>query len=241
MREVAVGEGESYNTSYPQTYSLTVEPFYMDATEVTKAKWDAVYTWAVTNGYSFSNAGLGKASDHPVHMVNWYDCVKWCNARSQKEGRTPCYNLSTWACTFSANGYRLPTNTEWEYAARGGASGRRFPWGDWIDHTRANYYADWSGGAPFYPYDDGYSGYDTRYAAGENPHTNPAGSLAANGYGLCDMAGNVWEWCNDAKGSDRRILGGSWRNDAHYARCGYGRWDGPGYAYDSSGFRTVCR
>ena len=64
-------------------YSLTNEAaFYMDQYEVTKAKWDEVHTWAVAHGYSFDNAGSGKASNHPVHTVNWYDCVKWCNARS---------------------------------------------------------------------------------------------------------------------------------------------------------------
>ena len=167
--------------------------------------------------------------------------VKWCNARSQKEGRTPCYNLSTWACNFAANGYRLPTSTEWEYAARGGASNRRFPWGDRIDHTRANYYAYRSGGVPYYPYDDGYQGYDTRYATGGYPYTSPAGAFAPNGYGLYDMAGNVWEWCNDSSGSSRAIRGGSWNYLADRARCRYGHWTDPGDADGRGGFRAVCR
>jgi len=222
-------------------YSLTVETFYMDATEVTKAKWDEVYAWAVAHGYSFAHAGSGKAANHPVHTVSWYDCVKWCNARSEKEGRTPCYNLSTWACNVSANGYRLPTNTEWEYAARGGASSRRFPWGDRIDHTRANYYAYWSGGVPYYSYDDGYEGYDTRYATGGYLYTSPAGAFAANGYGLYDMAGNVWEWCNDTSGSYRGIRGGCWCGNARNARCGVSDWCRPGPACSNRGFRAVCR
>ncbi len=215
-------------------YSLTnVTGFYMDTTEVTKAQWDAVYAWAAAHGYTFSNAGSGKAADHPVQTVNWYDCVTWCNARSEKEGRTPCYNLSTWACDFAANGYRLPTITEWEYAARGGASGRRFPWGDTIDHSQANYH-----GYPQYnTYDLGYEGFDTRYATGD-PYTSPVGSFAANGYGLYDMAGNVWEWCNDPAGS---IHGGCWDSDAYSARCGYSRWGDPVYAGNLHGFRSVCR
>ena len=222
-------------------YSLTVEAFSMDATEVTKAQWDEVYAWALTHGYSFDHVGSGKAANHPVHTVNWYDCVKWCNARSQKEGRTPCYNLSTWACNVSANGYRLPTNTEWEYAARGGASNRRFPWGDRIDHTRANYYAYWSGGVPYYPYDDGYQGHDTRYATGGYPYTSPAGAFAANGYGLYDMAGNVWEWCNDTSGSDRAVRGGGWSGLAYFARCRDCYWIYPDFADNYDGFRAVCR
>ena len=218
-------------------YSLTVSTFYMDATEVTKAQWDAVYSWALSHGYSFDHAGSGKASNHPVHTVSWYDCVKWCNARSERDGRTPCYNLSTWSCNFSANGYRLPTADEWEYAARGGLSGKRFPWGDTITHNRANYYSsssysyDISSTRSFHPdYDDG--GY---------PYTSPVGDFAANGYGLYDMAGNIWEWCNDASGSDRYIRGGCWSNLAYRLRCGYEYWYYPARSSPPLGFRAACR
>ncbi|HRR32856.1 MAG TPA: SUMF1/EgtB/PvdO family nonheme iron enzyme [Kiritimatiellia bacterium] len=218
-------------------YSLTVEAFYMDATEVTKAKWDEVYVWAVAHGYSFANAGSGKAANHPVHTVSWYDCVRWCNARSQKEGRTPCYNLSTWACDFAANGYRLPTNTEWAYAARGGQSGRRFPWGDTITHSQANYYSSSS-----YSYDVSPTrGYHPTYLTGGYPYTSPAGAFTANGYGLYDMAGNVWEWCNDSSGSYRLIRGGCWYDLAYSARCGFSLWSYPGFASYYYGFRAVCR
>ncbi|MDX9792392.1 MAG: SUMF1/EgtB/PvdO family nonheme iron enzyme [Kiritimatiellia bacterium] len=218
-------------------YSLTVEAFYMDATEVTKAKWDEVYAWAIAHGYSFDHVGSGKAANHPVHTVSWYDVVKWCNARSEKEGRTPCYNLSTWACDFAANGYRLPTVAEWVYAARGGQSGRRFPWGDTITHSQANYYSSSS-----YSYDVSPTrGSHPTYATGGYPYTSPAGAFAANGYGLYDMAGNVWEWCNDSSGSIRSLRGGSWNIFALYARCGYSYWYYPGYAYSNFGFRAVCR
>ena len=219
-------------------YSLTnLAAFYMDATEVTKAKWDEVNAWAEMNGYSVS-IGFGKASDHPVHSVSWYDCVSWCNARSAMEGRTPCYNLNDWSCNFSANGYRLPTYTEWEYAARGGLSGKHFPWGDTIDHTLANYY----GQPSVYAYDQGYEGYDTRYATGLTPYTSPVGAFPANGYGLYDMAGNVWEWCNDELTSSARPLrGGSWLHYAEHACC---RFAYAKLQYDTFhyvGFRAVCR
>jgi len=232
-------------------YSLTVEEFNMDETEVTKAKWDEVYAWAVTNGYDFNSAGAVKAANHPVQTVNWYDCVKWCNARSQKDGRTPCYTVSGSVyktgqvyppdCAFAANGYRLPTNTEWEYAARGGASSRRFPWGDTIDHSRANYNSFWNSGGPSLPYDAGYEGFDTRYATGGYPYTSPVGAFAANGYGLYDMAGNVREWCWELTGMNRYFRGGNWAQNGYAMRCGNLSWDYPFSSSFNTGFRSVCR
>ena len=227
-------------------YSLTVNSFYMDSTEVTKAQWDTVYTWAISHGYSFDNAGSGKASNHPVHTVNWYDCVKWCNARSEMDGRAPCYTVSGSVyktgqsspdCNFDANGYRLPTNDEWEYAARGGLSSKRFPWGDTIAHNRANYYSSTS-----YSYDvSDTRGYHPDYDDGGYPYTSPVGSFAPNGYGLYDMAGNMWEWCNTTSGSYRGIRGGSWSYYAYDSRCGSGDWYNPSLSYFNFGFRSVCR
>ncbi len=228
-------------------YSLTNGlPFCMDATEVTKAQWDSVQSWALTNGYSFDNTGSGIGTSHPVQKVNWYDCVKWCNARSQKEGRTPCYTTNgvvyktgqntAVACNGSASGYRLPTVVEWEYAARGGLSGKRFPWGDTITHSQANYYSSSS-----YSYDTSPTrGYHPS-AGTTDPRTMAVKSFSANGYGLYDMAGNVWEWCWDPSGSGRNLRGGSWIHDANYARCGRAAWPTPDYASDIFGLRTVCR
>jgi len=218
-------------------YSLTVSTFYMDRTEITKAQWDTVYNWAIAHGYQFDNAGSGKAANHPVQTVSWYDCVKWCNARSQMEGRTPCYNLSDWSCNFSANGYRLPTNTEWKYAACGGLSGKRFPWGDTITHSQANYYSSSS-----YSYDTSSTReFHPSYDDAPYPYTSPAGSFSANGYGLYDMSGNVWEWCWDSSGANRSLRGGGWNDLAINARCGLAYCHPPGLTYFSFGFRAVCR
>ncbi len=190
-----------------------------------------------------------------MHTVNWYDVVKWCNARSQKEGRPAVYTVggsvyktgqSDDVVQTSAAGYRLPTDVEWEYAARGGVANRRFPWGDsdFIDHSRANYYSYWSGGAPYYSYDKATSsGYHPTYNDGTSPYTSPAGSFAANGYGLYDMTGNVWEWCFDwypgYEGSNRVVRGGSWFNSADYCRVGSRPYNWPYGANYDVGFRAV--
>lgn len=191
-------------------HTLFLSEFYMDKTEVTKGQWDQVFNWAVTNGYDFDNVGswadganIGKGDDHPVICVNWFDCVKWCNARSELEGKIPVYTTNGAVfrtgsnyyvdCAWTISGYRLPTEAEWERAARGGSLSRRFPWpdSDEIQHARANYNS-----TNYFAYDTSdTSGYSP--SSSSPPYTAPVGSYSPNTYGIYDMAGNVWEWCWD--------------------------------------------
>jgi formylglycine-generating enzyme required for sulfatase activity len=243
---------------------------------VSYSQWQSVYSYATSHGYGFVNAGSGKAANHPVQTVDWYDVVKWCNVRSQQAGLPPVYytdagltqvytNLEvTVYVNWAAKGYRLPTEAEWEKAARGGLSAQRFPWGNIICETNANYYGCTSGCG--WSYDLGPNGCNAAFATGAYPYTSPVGYFAANGYGLNDMAGNVFEWCWDwyaaptyppgspyLGGTDPRgpvgplgvrvLRGGDWASGyASSARCANrSNYDAvsPGYAGYSFGFRCV--
>jgi formylglycine-generating enzyme required for sulfatase activity len=189
-----MGDGRKTKGPLGPTHEAEVSPFYLGKHEVTQKEWIEVYDWALQNGYDFSYDGLQMGSvpvspgdNYPIVNATWYDMVKWCNARAEKEGLTPVYYTSEFRTevyrvdnldlldTFvdwDAAGYRLPTEAQWEYASRGGLEEKLFPNGDTLD--------------------DGLANYDNSVGT-----LSVVGSYPANGYGLHDMAGNAFEACWD--------------------------------------------
>lgn len=175
-------------------HEVEVSEFLMDEHDTTFAFWKEVKEWATAHGYQFDNEGKGREEDHPVTDVNWYDGVKWCNARSEMEKLEPCYytdiehknvyktgrvDLTNAMVKWDATGYRLPTEAEYEKAARGGLDGHHFPWESkgpgfeqFIDKSKANYFGNEGG-------------------------TTSVKKYKPNGFGLYDMVGNVWKWMWD--------------------------------------------
>ena len=219
-------------------HTVYLNGFYMAKYEITKSLWDDVRIWGLSNGYTDLSAGIGKAANHPVANITWYDAIKWCNARSQKENFAPCYTLNgviykasaanSIECNWFSSGYRLPSEAEWEKAGRGGLVGQDYPWGKTITHNQANYFS-----SADYQYDvSSTRGYHPTYATGSFPYTSPVGSFAPNGYGLFDLTGNVSEWCWDLYGdyasATQTNPHGSFSGPVHIYRGG--AWDDNGYA-----------
>lgn len=208
---------------------VTVSDFFMDIHEVSQGSYTALMS---VNPSKFTGA-----LELPVERTRWTDAARYCNARSKKEGLTPCYNETTWECDFNANGYRLPTEAEWEYASRAGSKTNWY-FKDKSELDKCAWYRKTSG-----------------------KKTHEAGTRQPNAFGLYDMYGNVSEWCNDfyaedyskaetnnpkgpAKGEKRILRGGSWDDREGKCNSVTRQKDSPTTAdicqgYDTYGFRCV--
>ena len=189
--------GGNDNNRIP-VHTVNVPSFSISNTEIRWNMWDSVVSWGKNNGYTDLPVGWKGSSNidgnHPVTSVSWYQVIKWCNARSEKEGLTPAYytnssqnsvyrtgqiDLDNSMVKKSGKGYRLPTEAEWEYAARGGINSKGFR----FSGTNAPDTVAWW--------------YDN-----SNNSTHPVGTKAANELNLFDLSGNVWEWVEDMYHTD---------------------------------------
>ena len=204
-------------------HTVELEAFYMDVNEVTVGQFKR---FAGESGYAYNRwnsvAKYSPTDEHPMIYVSWDDATAYAQ----------------WASK------RLPTEAEWEYVARGGLTGKRYPWGD--DESVARNHANYSG-----------TGGKDQWEGFPNGGTAPVGSFDYNGYGLYDMAGNVREWCADrydanyytnsplnnpkgpTTGQSRVLRGGTWFFDAGILRAAYRTYSSPGERNSSTGFRCV--
>jgi len=223
-------EGVGYSNERPRHRVKISKPLLVSQTQVTQALYEAVMG---TNPSHFKGAKL------PVERVSWYDSVRFCNKLSELEGFRPAYRVGSGdrpevSLDFNANGYRLPTEAEWEYAAKAGteliyAGSNEVDEVAWISNN-----------------------------AGHKTHD--VATKAPNAWGLYDMSGNVREWCNDRWDSDayhfifkvsidpcnyasspaRRVRrGGSWDDDAGFCRVAIRDGFDAGYRWDGLGLRLL--
>ncbi len=202
-------DAEKYSPDEQPVHTVTLGAFQIGATEITQAQYEAVMG---------NNPSSVKDPSQPVTNVNASDAALFCNKLSEAAGFEPCFDVNTTFCDFSKNGFRLPTEAEWEYACRAGSSSLFYSGDTEADLGRAGWYIGNSDGAP-----------------------HPVAIKEPNAWGIYDMHGNVWEWVYDAydetyhwgnypnepvsdpvveeeRFNIRRMRGGSWFNEASECR-----------------------
>jgi formylglycine-generating enzyme required for sulfatase activity len=233
-----MGSNDGYDDEKPVHRVTISKPFYMGVYEVTQKEWREVMGTTVRQQRDMGNTSwslYGEGDSYPMYYVSWHEAIEYCNRRSVKEGLTPAYSGSgnSIQCNFNASGYRLPTEAEWEWAARGGGK-------DPLEYTYS-----------------GSNSVDTVawYGSNSGNSTHSVGTKWANSLGIYDLSGNVFEWCWDwygsygsgsatdplgaASGSYRVVRGGCWNISLQYVRSANRSLSTPTRRSDNVGFRVV--
>jgi formylglycine-generating enzyme required for sulfatase activity len=244
--------GEGYEKDEKQLHSIQLQPFWMDRFETTFAQYDS-FCAATQHPKPLSVWGR---KWQPVMNVSWWDALEYANWRSAQAGRQLCYTIEDKAqhkviCHWTANGFRLPTEAEWEYAAAWNPEKqRKMRFGNGRDTAKITEMN----------FDNSYEEIDAWYKQSQNKPfgrnaTAPVHQLRPNGFGLYNMSGNVWEWCWDwyaadydlkqnpptgaPTGSERVIRGGSWGNYRGSCRASFRGRSSPTDTFYTLGFRLV--
>jgi len=249
--DLVLVKGDSFFNRYFKIYkkSVAISDFYISKYEVTQKEWVKIMG---------INPSAFKGDNQPVEMVSWYDCVEYCNKRSIKEGCQPYYDIDKykkdtknkseldsikWIVTINekANGYRLPTEAEWQYAASGGEMSKDYKYSGSNKLDEVGWYWKNSGDSTLT------GSWAWTEIEKNNSSTKPVGLKNPNELGLYDISGNVrewcWEWYKDFEvesGYFRIWRGGGWIGGEHACRPSYrGKFEANGKGPDQ-GFR-VCR
>ncbi|MBN2326416.1 MAG: SUMF1/EgtB/PvdO family nonheme iron enzyme [Candidatus Omnitrophica bacterium] len=237
----ALDEKGRWPDEWPPHEVAITKDFYLGIYEVTQAQWESVME------DSLANEQFGAGENYPLYYASWHHAARFCNRLSERENRQPVFDEATWTVNWEADGYRLPTEAEWEYACRAGTT-TRFSHGDALDSSDYCGFSELHDKFMWYCANNGERGYPE--------YAKEVGLKLPNPWGLYDMHGNLWEWCMDywedpsprgpqtdprgpASGYANVARGGDWNLTAQFSRSASRSIYSTGNALTSLGFRIA--